>query len=414
MTLDDDSLLSAYMDGQLGPDQQQVVESALVADPHLAETLRHLTAVRDLFAGLSRDAPIDVTAPVMRRIRLRQRLRALLAAAPPPAPSLPRWTRAVAGIGLAAAILIAMASPGLVRHRRAHEQAAGGGAAPAITRPLSSRSTTPLSHPDAPRWREPSSINSIAEIGASGMPESAGPLAGNSRDTASQDLSPPPIEQVHRYLDHPNLRHILMIADMDGTAQQKVASEVVLTTRFNYLKITIAQGIVLDPRHPDQATVYALVVNPRELDTLRQRLRVALREQVEEPPVDPGVVTQLADIPDVQTLAPAPVGDVEIPRDALAIKHPVRGGLEPPDRPTLEQYRSAPVTDLAASRPGARPPSKPVAPPLGAAAPAAPPQRLSAGTDARGPNRPPEPAGKPDQDLVVLVWVSRGRSGPGH
>ena len=42
MTLDDDSILSAYLDGQLGPEQQQAVESALFADPQLAKELRGL------------------------------------------------------------------------------------------------------------------------------------------------------------------------------------------------------------------------------------------------------------------------------------------------------------------------------------------------------------------------------------
>ena len=75
-----------------------------------------------------------------------------------------------------------------------------------------------------------------------------------------------------------------------------MASVVEQTTRLNFYKITIAQGIVLDPRHPDQATVFALVVNPRELKNLRDRLHQVLQDRVEESPVDPGIVTRLADI----------------------------------------------------------------------------------------------------------------------
>ena len=74
MTLDDDSILSAYLDGQLGPEQQQAVESALFADPRLAEELRGLAALRDLLAGLPREAPADVTSRVMRRVRRRASL----------------------------------------------------------------------------------------------------------------------------------------------------------------------------------------------------------------------------------------------------------------------------------------------------------------------------------------------------
>ena len=51
MSSGDDTFLSAYLDGQLDSDQQQLVESALVASPKLAENLRGLAAVRELVAG---------------------------------------------------------------------------------------------------------------------------------------------------------------------------------------------------------------------------------------------------------------------------------------------------------------------------------------------------------------------------
>ena len=72
MISDDNSFLSAYMDGQLDPDQHQWVESALVSNPQLAEQLRALTVLRDLVAGLARDPSVDVTDQVMERIRARR------------------------------------------------------------------------------------------------------------------------------------------------------------------------------------------------------------------------------------------------------------------------------------------------------------------------------------------------------
>ena len=71
MTLDDDSILSAYLDGQLGPEQQQAVESALFADPQLAEELRGLAFLRDLWPACPARPPPDVTSRVMRRVRRR-------------------------------------------------------------------------------------------------------------------------------------------------------------------------------------------------------------------------------------------------------------------------------------------------------------------------------------------------------
>ncbi len=65
MNHDDESFLSAFIDGELVPDQQQRLESAIVANPHLAERLRGLAQVRDLVAGLPHDGSVDVTASVM-------------------------------------------------------------------------------------------------------------------------------------------------------------------------------------------------------------------------------------------------------------------------------------------------------------------------------------------------------------
>jgi hypothetical protein len=159
-----------------------------------------------------------------------------------------------------------------------------------------------------------------------------------------------------------------------------VAKIVEQTTQFNYYRITISQGIVIDRRHPDQATVFALVVGPRELHRLGEQLRTALKDRVEEADPEPGVVTQLADIGQVEARPPSPVAEMHIPHEAvLAIKHRDPGGgdsapeaprAEPakPTRPTREQEFSSPATEVALRR------------------------------DA-------------DQSLVVLVWVSRSRPG---
>ncbi len=423
MTLDDDSLLSGYLDGQLSPDEQQAVESALAFDPRLAEQLRHLSTVRELLAGLSRDAPVDVTGPVMNRIGMRQRLWTLLAVALPPARATPRWARAAGRIAaIAATILIVLASPWLFRLRPLAPGRPAENSNPVTPNLRTSLpSTTPVRQLDASAPQAPSSVSPNSHDGASGRIDLGGLRPAKSHDVArAREVSAPTeLEHARQYLDNPNLRHVLMIADMDGTAQQQVASVVEQTTRYHYVKITIAQGIVIDPRHPDQATVFALVVSPQELEMLRHRLRQALKDRVEEPTVDPRIVTQLADIGDVQTFRPRPAGDLDIPRDALAIKHVDDG------RPTPEQYRSAPVAQPAPSQTGSAPRSERYrALAVGAAttnspdavriAPAPSPDRVAARSDARGPGGPPGPVDTPAQTLVVLVWVSRPRSDPGH
>ena len=77
MSNDDDTFLSAYLDGELDLDQQQQADSVLVSSPELSERLRGLSVVRELVAGLHREAGGDVVPAVMHRIRLRTRSRSL-------------------------------------------------------------------------------------------------------------------------------------------------------------------------------------------------------------------------------------------------------------------------------------------------------------------------------------------------
>ena len=190
-----------------------------------------------------------------------------------------------------------------------------------------------------------------------------------------------------------------------------MASVVEQTTRFNFYKITISQGIVIDPRHPDRATVFALVVGPRELESLRDRLRAALKDRVEETTVEPAVVTQLADIGEVEAWPPSPAAEMAIPRDAaLAVQYPNAAGgggateappVELPkklDRPTINQEYSSPAGELAARARAAQTRDEPD-------------RRATAGVGPQPPTDRLRPKAERVLSYVVLVWVSRPRPG---
>src|SRR3984957_4937530 len=69
MTLKDESLLTAYLDGELEPDERSSIESALLDDPELARRLRQLVAVHELVAGLHRPVlQVDLTGQIGSRI----------------------------------------------------------------------------------------------------------------------------------------------------------------------------------------------------------------------------------------------------------------------------------------------------------------------------------------------------------
>jgi anti-sigma factor RsiW len=429
MNSDDDSLLSAYLDGQLDAELQQVFESALISDPRLSEKLRRLSRTRDLVAGLSRDAPVDLRSAVMRRIRRRAWLRTLLAPSLDRSMPASRWMTADALLGVAAVVLIAFGMTFAFRLLPVAD-APVANSEPTIASHLQSP-TVPQS--DAPPVSQPSSVSPALVESAPGALVSSDRLPDDGLQKADGTSTAPELEQVRHYLDNPRLRHFFLVADLDGTAQRQVASVVEQTTRFNYYTITVAQGIVIDPRHPDQATVFTLVVNPRELETLRQRLRTALRDRVEESTVDPRIVTQLADLGNVNAHTPAPMGDVVIPRDGqLAIRQETGefSGANPDlaRRATPEQERSSPAADLArfGAGDGTRSTVEGARGLVGAAAgdlkpygPAAAgqvgPTRLAVGRhDSRAAEHSRAPAGPSrgdDENVVVLVWVSRTRPG---
>jgi hypothetical protein len=372
MTLDDDSILSAYLDGELGLEQQQAVESAACADPQLAEELRSLAALRELVAGLPAEASPDVADRVMRRIRRRT-------SRPDTAASI-EWgpIRSAVLLGLAASVL------GILALSWSLPKAGAPAPVPLVV------------------WQAPPEVKARPIVSERLWPPGTGERNASRADRpGAKPSTPSELVHVREYLDNPQLRRIFLVADLeDGSAQRQVASFVEQTTRFNFYKITISQGIVIDPRHPDRATVFALAVGPRELESLRERLRTALKDRVEETDVQPAVVTQLADIGDVEACPPVPAAEMAIPRDqAFALRGaaeaaPAGDAAEagpaehpkPPDRATLEQERSRPNADVVA---GAR-----------AAGPHAEPDR-------RPPNGPDpdEPADR----SYVLVWVFRPR-----
>ncbi len=375
------------MDGQLEPDLQVQVESALVADPQLGEELRSLTVARDLLSGLSRPAGVDVTSRVRDRIRGKSRLQELLAVLPGRAVILHHPRRTVGRLGIAAGLLIAVVLTFVLRNRPAESR----DPANLLGQDLASLTTSAALPPnslDAPESRWPSFAPHPNTKGVSS--QSQAEVHGN-RDPRQPAARSAALEHVSQYLDNPDLRQMFLVSDLkDRSAPSQVATVVEQTTRFNYYKITIAQGIVIDPRHPDEATVFALVVNPGELDSLRDRLRTVFQDRMEEGPVDPKVVTQLADVGHVQACPPSPMADVVIPRESMAILTPGTEGGEKPSpekssdriRPTPEQERSSPAADLAATK-----------------------------SKGGNPHDLPRPAEGADQTFVVLVWVSRARPG---
>ncbi len=430
MSPNDESFLSAYIDGELGPDEQRAVESALASDAHLAETVQGLLRARARVAELSRPLPPDLSSQVMRRIHER---------ANPARPwrSARRWVHWTAG-GIAVAISLLLISPYL-RH---HAVPAPGPTPTRYDSTSHEQNSSKLASIDSPKA-------SLSESDAADRRASVGFQSGSSHSvsaTRSGDAVDATYQvRVGALLKDKNLQRVFLVTDRVGEpAEQQVISLVERSTHHDYYKITVSQGIVIDPRHPGKATVFAVVLDRSELDPFRQRLKDAFKDRLEDNEINPAVAMQLVDIGQVVSLPAHPISDVTIPSSTMALRARARGvpdadltSLPPPDpelaRPTPEQERSSPAAELAQdSQNQARDPGT-----VTNAAPAvesssggrgssqlANPHPTRLATSSRGSGQghdggPSVPAARGqteeardmDHHLMVLVWISGPGSG---
>lgn len=403
MNLDDESLLSAYLDDELDPLDRLAVESSMASDPSLSENLAKLRALRNLVSGLSRPRSPGIADEVLGRI-------SGVCARPRP------WQRARrplarAAIGLAAfaaGILVLLLLPyWLVR--RPHQPLSRRGERSTIA------AANPVETP-APGPGPSLAVNLAVDSPSADQPHPVpGPALGGAFRADSRDSGGPDLLRARALLDDPSLRHVFLVTDViEEPAREQLSAVLGQTTRLDYFRFTVSQGIVIDPEHPGEATVFAIVLEDRHLDWFRDRLKKEFGDHVEEREVEPEVVSQLSEIGQVVALPPTPMGDVIIPRSAQLAQ------LEAHDRPTLEQERSTPDSRRRLS-------GKPLQD-LRTASGKAGPARITGGPATPAPvagngvmDRPPidaptVPGVVPQssgtgQPVVVLVWMTRNRAG---
>ncbi len=113
----------------------------------------------------------------------------------------------------------------------------------------------------------------------------------------------------------------------------------------SYGRFTVSQGIIVDPEHPGEATVYAVVMDAQELSALRAKLLEAFPANVEEAEPKPEVVTELAEVGRVSVFPGVTVADVFVPSEGpkTALK------AEPKRMPDAVRFESG-MPDLGSSQ----------------------------------------------------------------
>jgi anti-sigma factor RsiW len=385
MMLNDESLLSAYLDGELAPDQRSALEAVLLSDAELAKQLRGLAEVRGLVAGLPRPRlPVDLSPAVSAGIAERSLFRG-------PWPRLLQrrfvFTAAgLGGLGVAASLILGLlfVRPAAPRPAAPRPAVDALTAAPAPARTVEAG---PVLRTEPPAWR----------TAAAPVPV---PRARKREDAAAA-------EKVRALLESPRLRRVLIVTDIIGEGTLDRVEKLVQTTPrtdAGYGRITVSQGIVIDPLHPNEATVFALVMNDEELKHFQKKLEQSFPKRVEDGEADPVVVSQLGEVGSLAVLQGTPASSVVIPstdspRVALrsdrslhqpAMETQVAAGFGRPDLATAAKAGA-----------GAAPPQEPVSSNGADSPPAAgklPDVHSVIDESLRRIHDPPE---------IVLVWVTK-------
>jgi hypothetical protein len=311
MKTEDEVYLSAYLDGELDPDQRSSVESAMLSNPALAERYRQLTAVRDLIANLPRPTlHEDLSSAILARTSARvpdtlgTRLR--------------RLPLATLGLAVAALTLLSVGLTLLATLTATR---------PHTLQPLVvANAAKPKARPSAVHRVEPQPPEILVARGSEVRPVAPPPRPAASRRPEADLQADLEQRRIRELLDSPELKQVFVVVDeIGGDMPGRVEDLVRRTPRIDpvFGKITVTQGIVIDPKHPNEATVFALVMDQREVEQFRNQLKQDFPTQFEETAPDPSVVTQLSGIGQVAVLSGtratelAPTPASEAPKTAL-------------------------------------------------------------------------------------------------
>ena len=366
----DESLLTAYLDGELDDQQRGEVDRAIAADPALLRTLDGLAATRDWLSShavLAPSAGLDLSTRVLARIEREQGVRA----------ARHRWTVLATSLATVAALALVAVAPRWFAPRPAVTLPRGGqpelaqrdqppgddgrereqlaeGLSPSVSRPtpvgdaaglpadpalsitdssvgVAGSVAHDLAKPPTLRRAgsgdvltgQPGPIDQsnlaarqlrLAELAKAAQDRESDNQAGLSIAVAD------PRERLRELLGRPGLVRIVVAADRiedkDLQAIDKLLAQESLEEP-DFLRISLSQQIVIDPAHPQDAVVFAVVMNHEHVGSFRRGLEKELgtasgsfRVNREENP-RPNVTALLGEVGEIKLLTqPSNVGQL--------------------------------------------------------------------------------------------------------
>ncbi len=233
MKLEDESILSAYLDDELDAAERRLVEDALGDDPDLARRLDDLRWVRDQVAGLSRMPASDETAlNVVVAIDKRRRYSLLMLT--------------TAALATAAGLFLALLPP---RFFHSPDHVPGG--------LLLTNKGTPAGPQDP--------------VGSEDPPPPERPAPG----TGAVLLTEGPARDRLSKLEGASARRLIVpVANLDAGTIGRLDRDVheLARLRPEYVRVPLPESQTADPEHSGPAVVFALEAHPEELEPLLARL----------------------------------------------------------------------------------------------------------------------------------------------
>ena len=329
----DDSQLSAFLDEELDPGDHLLVAWNVESSPDVARRLTDLRSSRDAVAGLDRPAiPRDLAAPVLADIAdwHRRRNRRSIT-------RIGRIAATVVGAGaLAASLLVAL----VLLYRPLHDDSTPrlftfGGAALARNHPIDP--LNPAANPPAAPARVQEQTSRVAEstsppmlarskakeaavvLGVAREAMTVGESAAPARPTVAgadpvEGPEPPRPGQVDAMLGHRKVLRALIVTDVLDQTSRRVRTliEQDAAREPEFGRITLTQGIVIDPAHPGAAEVYTVVMTEPSSGPFLAELKRAFPDLKIEAEPDPATVAHLSEVGQVAVFSgvrPAPLGE---------------------------------------------------------------------------------------------------------
>jgi hypothetical protein len=334
MSLDDETLLSAYLDGELDLSRRLAVESALLANPRLAERLQDIAGVRRMVGDLPRPTPdVDLSPAILGQVAAWEagRFRPFRSAGK----FARRHALVITTVGIAASLLLVALIHPLTGARLgpARKVTPSHSVSPGLIAQPASKS---LSRPEAPKEAPHEELLTKAPAPPAPVPV---PIAEVSNLAEQHALRQ---QQLARALmERDTLRRILITADTLEPTAGLVEEAIGQTGRrlARHARYRVCQGVEIDPRHPGEAIVFTVVLDETEHQRFLEKLAERFPQSIEESEARPEVVTQLADIGQVEVFDGTPAGTLRpAPEKVTAM---VVGENRPPQHVAIESVDPA-------------------------------------------------------------------------